>query len=124
MVKSDSTPNTWAHVAAKGDYNRHSTVDNRIKVVLQSASLEQESGIFPTADDLRPKNAPLDYGGEQHEPNHQRRHDQSPKDEDANPVDFTTFTDPQEVINVDAELKTFHDRPTRENARPLRANTH
>jgi len=27
MVTSDSTPNTWAHVAAKGAQNRHGTVD-------------------------------------------------------------------------------------------------
>jgi len=33
MVTSDSTLNTWAHVAAKGAHNRHGTVDSRIEVV-------------------------------------------------------------------------------------------
>jgi hypothetical protein len=30
MVTTDSTPNTWTHVTAKGAHNRHGTVDNRI----------------------------------------------------------------------------------------------
>ena len=33
MVTSDSTPNIWTHVAAKGAHNRHGIVDNRIEVV-------------------------------------------------------------------------------------------
>jgi len=120
MVTSDLTPNTWAHVAAKGAHNRHGTVDNRIEVVPQSASHDQASGISPTVDDLNPTNAPLDIGGEQHDPTH---HDLTPQDEDANPVDFTTCTDPQEVITVDAEMTAFDDRPTRQTARPLHGNT-
>jgi len=94
MVTSDSTPNTWAHVAAKGAHNRQDTVDNRIEVVPQSASHGQASGISPTVDKLKPTNAPLDTGGEQQDPTEQRRHDLMPQDEDANPVDFTTCTDP------------------------------
>jgi len=72
MVTLDSTPNTWAHVAAKGAHNRHGTVDNRIEVVLQSASHDQASGVFPTVDNLKPTNAPIDTGGEQQDPTHQR----------------------------------------------------
>jgi len=55
MVTSDSTPNTWAHVAAKGAHNRHGTVDNRIEVVPQSASHDQASAVSPTADCRRPE---------------------------------------------------------------------
>jgi len=80
MVTSDSTPNTWAHVAGKGAHNRHGTVDNRIEVVPQSASHYQASGGSPTVDDLKPTNAPLDIGGEQQDPTHQRRHDLTPQD--------------------------------------------
>ena len=47
MVTSDSTPNTWAHVAAKGAHNRHGTFDNRIEVVPQSASHDEASGFSP-----------------------------------------------------------------------------
>jgi hypothetical protein len=65
MVTLDSYPNTWAHVAAKGAHNRHGTVDNRIEVVPQSASHDQASGVSPTVDDRKPRNAPLDIGGEQ-----------------------------------------------------------
>jgi len=92
-------------------------------VVPQSASHDQASGVSPTVDDLKPTNAPLEIGGEQQDPTHQRRHDLTPQDEDANPVDFTTCTDPQEVITVDAEMTAFDDRPTRQTARPLHANT-
>jgi len=106
-------PNTWAHVEAKGAHNRHGTVDNRIEVVPQSASHDKSPGVSPTADDLKPTNVPLDIGGEQQDPTHLRRHDLTPQDEDANPVDFTTCTDPQEVITVDAEMTAFDDRPTK-----------
>jgi len=54
---------------------------------------------------------------------HQRRHDLMPQDEDANSVDFTTCTDLQELITVDEEMTAFDDRPTRQTARPLHANT-
>ena len=94
MVTSDSTPNTWAHVAAKGAHNRHGTVDNRIEMVPQSASHDEASGVSPTVDVLKPTDATLDIGGEQQDPTHQRRHDLTPQDDDANPVDFTTCTDP------------------------------
>jgi len=66
-------PNTWAHVAAKGAHNRHDTVDNRIEVVPQIVSHDQATGVSPTVDDLKPTNAPLDTGGEQKDPTHQRR---------------------------------------------------
>jgi len=92
-------------------------------VVPQSASHDQTPGVSPTVDDLKSTNAPLDIGGEQQEPTHQRRHDLTPQDEDANPVDCTTCTDPQEVITVDAEKTAFDVRPTRQTARPLHANT-
>jgi len=68
MVTSDSTPNTSAHVAAKGAHNRHGTVDNRIEVVPQSASHYQASGVSSTVDDLKPTNAPLDIDGKQQDP--------------------------------------------------------
>ena len=109
MVTSLSTPNTWAHVAAKGAHNRHGTVDNRIEVVPQSASHDQKPGVSPTVDDLKPTNAPLDIRGEQQEPTHQQRHDLTPQDEDANQVDFTTCTHPQEVITVDAEMTALDE---------------
>jgi len=105
-------PYTWAHVTVKGAHNRHGTVENRIEVVPQSASHDQASGDSPTVDELKPTNAPLDIGGEQQDPTHQLRHDLTPQDEDTNPVDFTTCTDPQEVITVDAEMTAFDDRPT------------
>jgi len=92
--KSDSTSNTWAHIAAKGAHNWHGTVDNRIEVVPQSASHDQASEVSPTVDNVKPKNAQLDIGGEEQDPTHQRRHDLTPQDDDANPVDFTTCTDP------------------------------
>jgi len=94
-----------------------------VTVELKSASHDQASRVSPTVDDLNPINAPLDIGGEQQVPIHQRRHDLKPQDEDANPVDFTTCTDPQEVITVDAEMTAFDDRPTRQTARTLHANT-
>ena len=102
MVTSDSTPNIWANVAAKGAHNRHGTVDNRTEVVSQSASHDQASGVSPPVGDLKPTNAQLDTGGEQQDPTHQRRHDLTPQDEDANPIDFTTCTDPQEMITMEA----------------------
>jgi len=61
--------------------------------------------------------------GEQQDPTHQRRHDLTPQDEDANPVDITTCPDPKEVITVDPEMTAFDDRPTKKTARPLHANT-
>jgi len=70
MVTSDSTPNTWAHVAAKGTHNRHGTVDNRIEVVSQSVSHDQASGVSPTVDGLKPTNTRLDSDGEQQDPIH------------------------------------------------------
>ena len=70
IVTSDSTPNTGAHVAAKGAHNQHGTVDNRIEVVAQSASHDQASGVSPTLDDLKPTNALLDIDGEQQDPTH------------------------------------------------------
>jgi len=123
IVISDSTPNTWAHVAAKGAHNRHGTVDNRIEVVPQTASHDQASAFFPTVNELKPTNAPLDIGGEQQGPTHQRRNNLTPQDEDANPIDFTTYNGPQEVVTVDAEMTAFDDRPNRQTARPLHANT-
>jgi len=68
MITSDSTPNTWANVAAKGTHNRHGTVDNRIQLVPQSASHNKPSGVSPTVGDLKPTNAPLDIGGEKQDP--------------------------------------------------------
>ena len=123
MVTSDSTPNTWAHDAAKGAHNRHGTVDNRIEMAPQSASPDHASGVSPTVDGLKTTNTPLDIGGEQQDPTHQRRYDLTHHDEDANAVEFTTCTDPQEMITVDAEMTAFDDRPTRQTARPLHANT-
>ena len=92
-------------------------------MVSQSASYDQALGVSPTVDDLKPTNALLDIGGEQQDPTHQRRHDLTPQDVDVNPVDFTTCTDPQEVITVDAEMTAFEERPTKQTARPLHANT-
>ena len=66
VVTSDSTPKTWAHVAAKGAHNRHGTVDNRIEVVPQSALHDQASEFSPTVDDLKPTNAPLGTTGPTH----------------------------------------------------------
>ena len=66
---------------------------------------------------------PLDIGGKQQDPSHQRRHDLSPQDKDPPPADITTCTVPQEVISVEAEMTAFDDRPTRRTVRPLHANT-
>ena len=123
MVTSDSTPNTLAHVAANGVHNRHGTVEKRNEVVSQSASHDQASGVSPAVDALQPTNAPLDIGEEQQDRTRQRRHDLTPQDEDANPVDFTTCTDPHDVITVDAVMTAVGDRPTRQTARLLNANT-
>ena len=95
MIISDKTPNTWAHVAAKGTHNRHGTVDNGIEVVPQSVSHNQASGVSATVDDPKPTNAPLDIGGEQQDVTHQLRYDLTPQHEDASPVDFTTCSDPK-----------------------------
>ena len=38
-------------------------------------------------------------------------------------MNFTTCTDPQEVITVDEEMTAFDNRPTRQTALPLHANT-
>ena len=92
-------------------------------MVPQSASHDQASGVPPTVDDPKPTNAPLDIGGEEHDPTHHRGHDVTPQDEDTNPVDFTTSTDPQEMITVDAEMTAFDDRLNRQTARPLHANS-
>jgi len=73
METSDSTPNIWAHVAAKGAHNRHGTVNSRIEVVRQSGSHDQASGVSTTVDDLKPTNAALDTGGEQQDPTHQMK---------------------------------------------------
>ena len=123
IVISDSTPNTWAHVAAKGAHNRHGTVDNRIEAIPKSASHDQASGVSPTVDDLKPTNAPLDIGGEQQVPTHQRGLDLTPQNEDANTVNFTTSADPQEVITVEAEITVFDNRPTKLTARTLHTKT-
>ena len=92
-------------------------------MVPQSASYDQASGVSPTVDDLKPTNAPLGIRGEQQDPTHQRRRDLTPQDEESNHVDFTTCTDPEEVITVDAEMTELDDRPTRQTARSLHANT-
>jgi len=44
MVTSDSTPNTWAHIAAKGAQNQHGNDNNRIEVIPQRESYDQASG--------------------------------------------------------------------------------
>jgi len=64
-------------------------------VVPQSASHDQSSGVSPTLDDLKLTNAPLDIGGEKQNPTHQIRHDLTPQDEDAKPIDFKTCIDPK-----------------------------
>jgi len=43
-------PNTWAHVATKGAHNRHGTVDNRIEMVLQSATHDDVTGVSPIVE--------------------------------------------------------------------------
>jgi len=120
MVTSDSTPNTWAHIAAKGVQNQHRNDDNRIEVIPQKEPNDQSSGSSPSVDDLMNTGTPLDIGGQQQDPSHQRKHELSPQDEDA---DITTCTVPQEVISVDAEMTAFDDRHTRHTMRPLHANT-
>ena len=119
MVTSDSTPNTWAHVAAKGAQNRHGNDDNRIEVIPQRVPHDQESRCSPSVDDLQTTDTPIDIGGEQQDPSHQRRHDLKPQNEDAPPADVKTCTDPQEVITVDAEMTAVDDRSTRQIVRPL-----
>jgi len=79
MVTSDSTPNTWALVAAKGAQNQHGNDDNRIEVISQREPYDQASGCSPSVDDLMTTDTPLDIGGEQQDPSHQRRHELSPK---------------------------------------------
>ena len=83
MVTSDSTPNTGAHVAAKDAQNQHGNDDNRNEVIPQREPYDQASGCSPSVDDLMTTDTPLDIGGEQQDPSHQRRHDLSPLDEDA-----------------------------------------
>ena len=83
MVTSDSTPNTWAHVAAKGAQNRQGNDDNRIEVIPQREPHDQASRCSPSVDDLKTTDTPIDIGGEQQDPTHQRRHDLTPQDEDA-----------------------------------------
>ena len=78
MVTSDSTPNTWAHVAAKGAQNQHGNDGNRIEVIPQTEPYDQVSEFSPSADDLMTTDTPLDIGGEQQDPSHQRKHDLSP----------------------------------------------
>ena len=83
MVTSDSTPNTWAHVAAKGAQNRQGNDDNRTEVIPQREPHDQASRCSPSVDDLKTTDTPIDIGGEQQDPTHQRRHDLTPQDEDA-----------------------------------------
>jgi len=71
-----------------------------------------------SVDDLKTTHAPLDIGGEQQDPTHQRMHDLKPQDEDAHPADVTTCTNLQEVIAVDAEMTALDDRPTRQTCDP------
>ena len=52
IVTSDSTPNTWAHVAAKGAQNQHGNDDNRIEVIPQREPYDQVSGYSPSVDNL------------------------------------------------------------------------
>ena len=82
----------------------------------QREPYDQASGVSPTVDDPKPTNAPLDIGGEEHDTTHHRGHDVTPQDEDTNPVDFTTSTDPQEMITVEGEIMAFDDMPTRQTA--------
>ena len=83
MVTSDSTPNTWANVAAKGAQNQRNE-DTRIEVVPQTS-------VWPKNRDVRFLSTtwwpdiPLNIGREQQDPSHQRRHDLSPQDEDPLP---------------------------------------
>jgi len=51
IVTSDSTPNTWAHVAAKGARNQHGNDDNGIEVIPQREPYDQASGCSPYVDD-------------------------------------------------------------------------
>jgi len=85
MVTSLSTPNTWAHVAAKGAQNQHGNYDNRIEAIPQTEPYDQASGYSPSVEDLMTTDTLPDIGGEQQDPSHQRRHDLSPQDEDLPP---------------------------------------
>ena len=123
MVTSDSTPNTWDHVAAKGAQNQHVNDDNQIEVIPQKEPYDQALGCSSSVEDLMTTDTPLDIGGEQQDPSHQRRQYLSPQDENAPPADITTCTVPQEVTSVDAEMTELVDRPTRHTVRPLHANT-
>ena len=107
MVTSDSTPTTWAHVAAKGAHNRHCVVDNRIEVSPcspppQGEPHDQAPGCSPYIDDLKTTDTPLHISGEQQDLSHQRKRELTPQDENAPPADVTISTDPQVVITVDA----------------------
>ena len=83
VVTSDSTPNTWAHVAAKCAQNWNGNDDNRIEVIPQNVPHDQASGCSPSVDDLKTTDVPLDIGGEQQDPTHQRRHDLKSQVKDA-----------------------------------------
>ena len=50
VATSDSTPNTWAHVAAKGAKNHHGNDDNRIEVIPQREPYDQASGCSSSVD--------------------------------------------------------------------------
>jgi hypothetical protein len=81
MVTSDTTPNTWTHVADKGPQNQHSNGDNRIEVIPQRELCDQASGRSPFLDDLMTTDTQLDIGGEKQDPSHQRKLDLSPQNE-------------------------------------------
>jgi len=52
-------------------------------MIPQREPYDQASGCSPSVDDPMTTDTPLDTGGEQQDPSHQRRHDVSPQDEDA-----------------------------------------
>jgi len=81
MVTSDLTPNIWTHVTAKGAQNPLGNDDKRIEVILQREPYEQASRYSPSVDDLMTTDTPLDIGGEQNDPSHQRMHDLLTQDE-------------------------------------------
>jgi len=63
MVTSDSTPNTWGHVAVKGARNKHGYDDNWIEAIPQREPFDKASGGSPSVDDLMTTDTPLDIGG-------------------------------------------------------------
>ena len=123
MVTSDSTPNTWAHVAAKGATKPKRQWRQSNRGDPPERTVWPGIGMFPFCRRPDDHRHPARYWWGTARPQSPTKAWSLAAGRGRPPADITTWTVPQEVTSVDAEMAAFDDRPTRHTVRPLHANT-